>query len=94
MGPTAVRLSWQPIRFREGPGFYRVFHSLSPAGPFVAVGQTADKRAAGYTVIGLAPGVAHFFQALTVTPPHANNANQVVSLPGGVARTVTSALPR
>ena len=93
VGPEAVRLSWQPIRFSEGAGFYRVFRSTSPAGPFAAVVQTANKRATGFTVTDLLPGVSHYFRVRTVTPPHADNANQVVSLPGGVVRTSTPGGP-
>lgn len=90
-GPTRVRLSWTPIRFREGEGAYEVLHSFSPEGPFTAVASTEDKRARSLVVPGLAPRTRHYFRVRTVTAPHGANANRVVSVPGPVVAAVTLA---
>lgn len=88
-GATRVRLSWTPIRYRGGEGWYEVLHSFSPEGPFTAIAPVADKRSRSIEVPGLAPRTRHYFRVRTVTPPHGANANRVVSAPGPVVSVVT-----
>lgn len=88
-GSARARLSWTPIRYRDGAGWYEILHSFSPEGPFTPIAATADKRARSVEVPGLAPRTRHYFRVRTVTPAHGANANRLVSAPGPVAAVTT-----
>lgn len=88
-GAARVRLSWTPIRYREGEGWYEVLHSLSPEGPFTVVAATSGKRARSIELGGLAPRTRHYFRLRTSTSSHVNNESRVISVPGPVAPVTT-----
>jgi Leucine-rich repeat (LRR) protein len=88
-GPADVLLTWDPIRFQQGGGYFEIFHADSPLGPFVSVGRTADKRQTSFRVAGLAPRARHWFRIRTVSEPGADNPNRVVSRPTPVVAITT-----
>ncbi|MCA9264112.1 MAG: hypothetical protein KDA60_09705, partial [Planctomycetales bacterium] len=62
-GPGSATLSWTPILYQADPGFYEVFSSQSPGGPYVRRGTTktsGGKAATGLTVSGLPAGTNYF----------------------------------
>ncbi len=69
LGATQAELNWTPIAYQSDTGHYEI--SYRPAGgAFVVHGVTADKTAASYVVMGLAPGVNHEFRVRTFTDAH------------------------
>lgn len=50
-----------------------------PGGPYNFAGTTPDKLASTFAVSGLSPATSYYFVTDTVTNPHAENANTVVS---------------
>jgi hypothetical protein len=87
-GEESVKLSWTPIEFAQRPGGYRVFISTNPAG-YDLYGETTSKRVSGMLVEGLMPSTTYYFCIRTVTYPHPNNSNTVVSLPSSVVSATT-----
>jgi Leucine-rich repeat (LRR) protein len=75
----AVPLSWSPILYTGDTGSYRIWYGTQAGGPYSFGGATADKAASAAVVGGLSPGTTYFFSLETVTEPHANNRNTVVS---------------
>lgn len=92
-GTTSCRLEWTPISYTGDGGGYRVYSSLSPAGPFSLYGQTAGKSVASMDVTGLQSGLQYYFYVQTRTDPNNRNPNLVdsegsgtVVLPGETIR--------
>jgi hypothetical protein len=79
-GPETVQLAWNPIRYRAD-GYYAVFKATSLGGPYTLAGRTASKDEAGLVVTGLEPRTLYWFVVRSVTEPHADNANRLVSPP-------------
>ena len=99
---SSIALTWTPITYTGDTGGYQVFYATTSGGPYVLSGTTADKSATGWTVTGLAAGTTSYFIVKSVTNPHANNQNTVVSDPtaeisastlGPLVITTTSPLP-
>ncbi len=78
-GAASLRLSWTPIQYQADAGRYQI-HSGGDPGDTV-VGTTADKSESSFTVENLAPGTSHSFFVTTVTDPHGDNPNEIVSGP-------------
>jgi len=74
-----VPLSWSPIAYTGDTGGYRSWYGTIPGGPYNLAGTTADKATAAFNVTGLSPGTTYYFALDTVTEPHAENQNTVVS---------------
>jgi len=69
LGGVQATLSWIPVFYRDGPGYYEI--SYRPAGgSFVVHGVTASKSTASYLVTGLSPGATYEFRVRTFTPAH------------------------
>lgn len=75
----AVQLAWAPIAYTADGGFYEVSYATTVDGPYTVHGRTADKSASSYRLDGLTPGSSYFVRVQTVTPPHANHADEVHS---------------
>jgi Leucine-rich repeat (LRR) protein len=78
-GPDGVPLRWTPILYVGDAGGYRSWYGTIPGGPYNLAGMTADKAIGAFGVSGLSPGTTYYFALDTVTEPHANNQNTVVS---------------
>jgi len=72
-------LSWDVIRFNEGPGEYRILFCYDPAGPYYLLHCTPDKLVSTLDEICLEMGQDLRFVVQTVTYPHTSNVNWVIS---------------
>jgi Leucine-rich repeat (LRR) protein len=79
---SSVQLTWEAIPYVMDGGYYRIWARRLPGGPYEMVGITESKRAESYTVVGLEPGT-YAFLIETVTPPHGQQQNELISAPGG-----------
>jgi hypothetical protein len=70
---------WTPIAYTDDTGGYRVFVSTASGSGYALVTTTADKSLPGATLTGLTPGADYYVVVDTVTNPHANNGNTVIS---------------
>jgi Leucine-rich repeat (LRR) protein len=77
-GPGSLRVAWTPIAFSSGSGGYRVLHGNASGGPYTLDGTTAAKTDSSFTLSGLA-SATYYLVLQTVSNPHANNKNMVVS---------------
>ena len=77
--PGTIQLTWTPIAYVEDGGYYEVSYATAEAGPFTVAGVTADKRAATYTAMNLAPDAAYFLRVRTYTPAHFGQQNALWS---------------
>ncbi|HET9211721.1 MAG TPA: hypothetical protein VFR03_15040 [Thermoanaerobaculia bacterium] len=75
--PDTVLLTWSPAGISAEMGFYRVFSASSIMGPFRLAGQT-DAGSVSFEA-AVKPGMLKCFLLRAVTPPHAHNANWLVS---------------
>jgi hypothetical protein len=75
----SVPVSWSPILYTGDPGGYRLWYGTRAGGPYNLGGTTADKAQSASAVTGLSPGTTYYLALDTVTEPHANNQNTVVS---------------
>jgi Leucine-rich repeat (LRR) protein len=75
----SVPLSWSPILYTGDTGSYRIWYGTHAGGPYSFGGATADKAASTAAVGGLSPGTTYYFSLDTVTEPHADNRETVVS---------------
>lgn len=78
---NALRIAWTPISYTADGGYYEILGALDVSGPYSVVAQTADKTTASYLFTGLAPGKSYFFAVRTVTPPHGDQPNTLISDP-------------
>ena len=76
---ATMPLIWAPILYTEDGGYYEVSYATAEAGPFTVAGVTADKRAATYTAVNLAPGATYFLRVRTYTPAHFGQQNALWS---------------
>ncbi len=76
---TTVTLSWTAIPYTANTGRYQIQGSQTPSGPYFLAGITADKTVEEFTVTGLNADTDYYFVVRTITDPHANNDNTVVS---------------
>jgi Leucine-rich repeat (LRR) protein len=90
VGADSILVDWQPIAFTANAGGYRVEIGSSAAGPFTAVGTTADKTVRSLVVSGLSPGTGYAFRVSTFTLPHDLNPGTVVSEPSAPVLGSTS----
>jgi hypothetical protein len=74
-----VLLTWSPAGIGAEMGFYRVFSAPSIMGPFRLTGQTDAGTVSFESTVK--PGMLKCFLLRAVTPPHAHNANWLVSPP-------------
>jgi Leucine-rich repeat (LRR) protein len=74
-----VPLSWAPIAYVGDTGGYRLRYGTQEGGPYNLGGTTANKAVSASAVSGLSPGTTYYFALDTLTEPHANNQNTVVS---------------
>jgi Leucine-rich repeat (LRR) protein len=77
--PSSIQVTWQTIPYTSDAGGYRVRYSTTPGGSNTLFGTTPNKAASSLTVTGLNPATTYYFVIETVTSPHSNNQNQVVS---------------
>ncbi|MCP4696247.1 MAG: hypothetical protein GY862_05305, partial [Gammaproteobacteria bacterium] len=81
LSDTEIQVSWTPIAYTAGSGYYQVHHAASPGGPYTpASGATADKSASAYTISGLSSSTTYYFAVNTYTPDHEGNYNALTSL--------------
>ncbi|MEO6326675.1 MAG: fibronectin type III domain-containing protein, partial [Thermoanaerobaculia bacterium] len=77
---TSVTVSWSPITYSSGPGFYEVYYATNLGGTFPSYGgATPNKSASSLVVTGLAPGTTYYFVVQTTSLPGGANQNIVVS---------------
>jgi hypothetical protein len=86
----SIPLSWTPILYTGDTGGYRIWYGTLAGGPYNLRGTTMDKTVSALTLGGFSPGTTYYFAFDTVTEPHANNQNRLVSerTPGVSAATL------
>ncbi len=90
LSATDARVSWKRIPYMDDPGFYEVFTSTSPDGPFQPAGQTASKSDGSLLVAGLAPGTTYYFNVRTTTLAGPQNQSTLTSGPSATASFTTA----
>jgi Leucine-rich repeat (LRR) protein len=75
----SVPLSWSSILYTGDSGGYRIWYGTMPGGPYDLAATTAGKSVTASPVSGLSPGTTYYFALDTVTEPHPQNPNTVVS---------------
>jgi Leucine-rich repeat (LRR) protein len=75
----SVPLSWSPIVYAGDTGGYRLWYGTQGGGPYNLGGTTANKAVSASAVSGLSPGTTYYFALDTLSEPHANNQNTVLS---------------
>ena len=70
-----IRVSWTAIPYAGHTGYYAVYRSETPGGPYTLAGQTANKTLTSFDVSGLTVGQRYYFVVLTHTDAHSNNQN-------------------
>ncbi|MCP4707564.1 MAG: hypothetical protein GY869_02975, partial [Planctomycetes bacterium] len=67
---TSVQVTWTPIPYTGDGGFYRVFYSTTPGGPYTEAKTTANKTEGNYILTGLQEELFYYFVVETYTPAH------------------------
>jgi hypothetical protein len=80
---TSLTLRWRVVPY-QGAGYYSIFMSTSPDGPYQLMDRVAPKSIETYTVDGLQPDTTYYFRMRSQTPPHAGNPNPLLSRAGPV----------
>jgi len=88
---SSVRVSWDPIPYAGDDGHYGVYVSATSGSGYSPAGATPDKSTGSLDVTGLDPSTPYYFVVETVTEPHGQNVNQVVSAYSAEASTATPA---
>jgi len=88
---SSVRVAWDPIPYTGDDGHYGVYVSTTPGSGYSPAGTTPDKSTAFLDVTGLTPSTPYYFVVETVTEPHGQNDNQLVSEFSQEAATATPA---
>ena len=76
---AVILISWLPITYTGGGGYYSVWRSETAGGPYTPAGQTADKTVSSIEVIGPTPGTRYYFVVRTHTDVHSANKNALDS---------------
>lgn len=76
-GAGAVELRWKPAALQSIGGWYEIWFSPDPKGPYAFLGKTDDKATTSKSFSGVDP--SSYFAMRTVTVAHESNANQVSS---------------
>jgi hypothetical protein len=78
-----VILTWTPILFSDGEGYYEVGCNDESFRFGTLCAQTEDKTADGIVIEGLEPGRTHYLAVRTFTPAHDDQKNDLWSLEAG-----------
>lgn len=94
VSPTSVTLSWTPISYIGATGGYRVSVSTTSGGPYSLATTTADKSATGAVAESelIVPGGTYYLVVDTLTEPHEQNQNTVISEQTAEVPAVTPAV--
>ena len=76
---SAAKILWDPIAYTEDAGSYEVLYSWSAAGPYAKHGETTDKTIGSYTIDGVVRVGTMYVVVRTVTEPHGEQPNRLVS---------------
>jgi hypothetical protein len=76
---SSLRVSWTPCHYTEAVGGYAVFYSTSVGGSWVYAGTIADKFASSLNVNVFSEGTEFYVAVKSITEPHTENANVVLS---------------
>jgi len=80
----SVAVTWQPILYSSSPGYYEIFFSERPDGPYSLAGTTDSKWNNSFAVDSLPAGAESYFRIRTVSLPQPFNQNELASDPGDV----------
>jgi Leucine-rich repeat (LRR) protein len=64
---TEVTLTWTPIPYTAGSGYYEVSSAINEAGPYSVAGITTDKASGSMYITGLTSGQTYYFRMRTFT---------------------------
>ncbi len=79
LSETSVRLSWEPVAFNSGPGYYIITYGFEPGGPAYATHTTYDKTTSEYVLSGLWPGRRHYISVSTYSAASDFQKNELIS---------------
>jgi hypothetical protein len=85
-----VWLEWTPIPYTGDSGSYEIYRNVMGSPDPVFAGASWSKLEGAFPVTGLEPGQSYDLTALTITRPHAQNANTVISEMSGPVAATTS----
>jgi|GEM_PF-1846706 len=80
-GTGNALVSWTPIDFGQGDGYYEVGYSPTSGGPYMfdPANRTLDKWSSSLALTGLAPGQPTYFAVRTVSLPSFSNQSTLTS---------------
>ncbi|MBN2432264.1 MAG: hypothetical protein JXQ27_12365 [Acidobacteria bacterium] len=76
---VAGEIEWDLIRYTEDDGGYEILMATTPGGPYHVMGMTGDKTVDTYALECLPPGADLYVVVRSVTYPHPDNPNTVIS---------------
>jgi len=75
----SVKIAWTPIQYQGDSGGYRVYYSTVSGSGYSLAGTTTDKTEDNYIITGLSSNTQYYFVVETITNPHDDNSNTVLS---------------
>lgn len=91
---SSIQLNWTPISYTTDVGSYEVYFSTTAGGTYTLFKTTSNKNACLMGITDLIPNTTYYFVVRTVTEPHGDNQNRVVSdYSNEVSATTFSATP-
>lgn len=77
---SSLEVSWNPIAYVEDPGYYALYQSTTPGGPYALAGSTSDKYDHYLQVTGLAASTTYYFVVKAAsTADNVHNQNTIES---------------
>ncbi len=75
----SVSVSWTPVAYSSGDGYYEVSYALATDGSYTVAGTTPNKSVSSLDVTGLTAGEIYFFRVRTFSAAGPNNPNSLWS---------------
>ena len=79
LSDTTVRLTWAPIAYNADYGYYEVCPATTSGGACLFQVLAMPKTNVASDIDSLTPNATYYFKVRTVTQPHAQNTNTVIS---------------
>ncbi len=77
---TSLQVSWQPIEYSAGSGYYEARCGVTPGGPYAIAGETWGKEDARLNLTGLPPNTPYYCVVRTVSSASGDQQNTLTSL--------------
>ena len=62
LNSNSIILTWSPIAYTQDGGYYEIYSSTNPDGPYIKHGETVSKTTSLYTATQLIPDTMYYFK--------------------------------